>query len=271
MQAESVAERGMRELWIANRELDRRVAERTAQLRASLESSQAATRLKQDLLAGLGHELATPLHAILGLLELVDREATSPDNPARLRQVHASAEALSWVLSGLMAIAAADVPADPDDQEQRVPSSIIDDLSSRWIRRLARNGQLLVCILVGPDDALTLDWQRLLRISDALLDNVERHAVQGSVRVELTVGAHDVSVAVTDEGPGFSDTDLGTVHEPFAKSNNSDRYGIGLAVASRLAQNAGGSLHVVRDAASGGSIATATVARPVSDDDGPPS
>ena len=52
-------------------ELERNVAERTAQLREANESLARTARLKDEFLAAMSHELRTPLNAILGFTELL--------------------------------------------------------------------------------------------------------------------------------------------------------------------------------------------------------
>jgi signal transduction histidine kinase len=60
----------LRRLWESKEELDRRVEERTAQLRVAQQQAQAASDAKTEFLANLGHEVHTPLQTILAALEL---------------------------------------------------------------------------------------------------------------------------------------------------------------------------------------------------------
>ena len=47
-EAEAIAERGMRDLWLANRDLESRVAERTAELELSLQAATMAGQARPD-------------------------------------------------------------------------------------------------------------------------------------------------------------------------------------------------------------------------------
>jgi len=63
-----------------NRDLERSLASRTAQLAA-------ANRLKSDLLALLSHEFRTPLQAIFGYTELLEREIHGPLTESQRRDI----------------------------------------------------------------------------------------------------------------------------------------------------------------------------------------
>jgi signal transduction histidine kinase len=240
------------------------VAERTDQLTASLDEARTAARMQQELLTGLAHELTTPLHAILGLLELVDREPSSEHNPHRLQQVGTSAKALAQVLDAVLSLRAADMPAAGDDLDERIPDDVIDELSSRWQVRLLHRGQLLTSSVVGGEEAVLLSWHRLLRAADVLLDNAERHAAPGVIGLELSVSDRAVNLTLTDEGPGLSDDQLAALFAPLDSGNERRNGIVNLSIARRLVENAGGAIEVSRRAESDGTVTTLVIPRPSS-------
>ncbi|MFK8026142.1 MAG: sensor histidine kinase [Ilumatobacter sp.] len=252
-QAERIAEHGMRDLWQTNRGLEERVAERTSELRHSLASATMAAEAKEAFLAELGHDLNTPLHAVLGLLELVDTSALSPDDAERMSEIRMHATTLAGLLESLVELAGAEGGSRPDDITTRSASSWTDDVVDAWSRRAAGAGQLIVPSVHGADDRpVAVDWVRLRRIVDALLDNAVRHATTGTVLLGTTVGADVVTVEVVDDGPGMTADEATTATEPFVRHGSEPDAqggaGIGLAIAARRATAAGGSLEVVPEA-----------------------
>jgi signal transduction histidine kinase len=249
--AEQIAERGMRDLWLANQELESRVAERTVDLERSLRAVRMASEAKAAFLAELGHELATPLHAVLGLLELIDKNKLAGDDRARVEQATISARQLADLLFGLVELAGAEGSVSSDEIETVAPTVWLDRLAEQWTRRAAAAGQLLVPICTAPVRPIAAPWGRLRQVVDLLLDNAAVHAGPGTLQVELGIdGSGAVVCAVVDSGPGLDEHQLAGALEPFVRFGEGGRLGIGLALATRLARAAGGTLELDSDGAS---------------------
>ncbi len=246
-EAERIAESGMRDLWHVNRDLEARVAERTAELERSLRAATMAAQAKERFLAELGHELTTPLHAVLGLLELIDPSTLGADDRERLAEVRRHSSDLSGLLRGLVELAGAEGEPSLDDVVERDASAWLDEVVESWTRPAAGRGQLLVPSVTAPSEPIRLDWRRLRRIVDAVLANVTVHAAPGSVSIDLVVEPQRVALRIEDSGPGMSEDELGTAREPFVGHGATAGVGIGLSFAHRLAVSGGGSLGLASD------------------------
>jgi signal transduction histidine kinase len=248
-QAELIAEQGMSALWNSNRALELRVAERTVDLEWSLDATTMASDAKERFLAELGHELTTPLHAALGLLELIDPVGLSATDQGRLGEVRDYAVTLAGLLNGLVDLAGAEGSSAPQHFESRWPAAWLDELIGQWTREAAARGQLIAPTVAGDDVEVALDWNRLTRIVDVLLSNAVRHASPGVIGIEVLVAVGHTQVTVTDAGPGMSPAELNTAYEPFIKHGSAGGVGIGLSLAQRLAVGGGGSLELKSDEA----------------------
>lgn len=184
-QAEVIAERGMRELWETNRELQRRVARRTAELErvaVALEYAQVA-RLQAigELIDDLEHDVQHREHRD----EHHDRLAIDGGRDA---VVAAIAQIRSLV-------AAPRHPEDLDPCECGV-LELADRLIERWQRAAAKRGQLLT-VEHGADSEHGTGiglWTQVLAVADTLLAGIVRSGGTGSVSVLVEPGPDDVSV-----------------------------------------------------------------------------
>ncbi len=250
LEAEAIAEAGMRSLYQANAELDRRVAQRTAQLARALEDALVADRAKATFLSNLGHEVATPLHTVMGMLELIDTSALCADDRQRIAEASDAAERLRATLLGLLELSRAE--GTPSRVSERQPEEVADEIAARWRGVALGRAQLL---LTQVEDLRTegargveADWERVERIADVLIDNAVRFAEPGRVMVTLRCGPDSVLLEVADEGPGIPEEHREHVLRPFVQLDDGHARkggaGIGLSVAHRLATGTGGHLHI---------------------------
>lgn len=240
-ESERIAETGLRRLWEAKSELDRRVEERTAELRAAQLRAQAASDAKTEFLANLGHEVRTPLQTILSALELSD--AASDAERDRRSDAVAAVVALSGLFDDLLELAqcevgSVDLHPVPTDLDR-----VADELVQRWQGPLAARGLLLV-----PDSSGTavVDPVRLQQIADALLANAAKFARPGTVAMRLVrPDQRPLELEVSDHGPGVAADQLERIFEPFVQvQGGNDRTeggaGIGLSLVRGLARQMGG-------------------------------
>ena len=181
IEAERIAEDGMRALYEANVQLDRRIAERTAELDDALAAARASSEALRSVLVGLSHSLATPLNGVRGMLELLEEVAT--EEPAR--GWHASATRSARRLDRLVQRLVRHVSIEHSDLRAALqPATVRDvlfEVEERWRSRLVTAGQLLV-VDAGPSgDASIGVSEELLLAFDELLHNARMHADPGQV------------------------------------------------------------------------------------------
>lgn len=244
-EAERIAEEGMRALYEANVQLDRRIAERTAELDDALAAAKASSEALRAVLVGLSHSLATPLNGVRGMLELLEDSAT--EEPAK--GWHASATRSALRLDRLVQRLVRHVEIENVDLRARLQPATVREvlfgLEDRWRMPLAGAGQLLV-VDGGPAAGLAIGTSEELDLAlDELLENVREHADPGQVR--LTSARTDdrrVRLELTDPGPGFPSAGTDSPSERLARSGDHGSQ-LGLVLVGRIAEGLGG--RFVRD------------------------
>ena len=191
-----------------------------------------AIRAEERLTSELAHELRTPLTTIHASAELA--LLGSDLGPAAREEVEAilaASDRMAETVTGLLELArnvsgpggecraadaVAEVLADQPAEAERVTVAVADDL---WVAL----PQGLVARALGPV------VQNALRLAD-------------EVQVEAEYAAGQVRFLVTDDGPGVEEALRDRLFEPGVTSGSSA--GLGLALARRIARNAGGDVTV---------------------------
>jgi two-component system, OmpR family, phosphate regulon sensor histidine kinase PhoR len=197
----------------------------------------------------LGHALRTPVATVRGLVESI--EPTDQDALVHhevLQALHRSAARLEQLVDDLLLVSGLEtgLPTGPPLREDpaAVACAVAAGLDQPLKLDVHKDDD--VEVLVRPD---ALRW--ILR---SILDNAARY---GGGRAELTARSHDGHATLTivsgPGGAGFTDHDLTHAAEAFYRGERAvladgARLGVGLTVAARLAEHAGGRVEVRRGA-----------------------
>jgi signal transduction histidine kinase len=240
LESERIAESGLRRLWEAKTDLDRRVEERTAELAEARRAAEAADRAKTEFLANLSHEMGTPLQTILVALDL--STTADPHERDRIDAAQHAVHELRDLFANLLELAQIEVGTVTVTPRTVELDEVADELARRWRGPLVGRGMLLV-----PESAGTaeVDPDRLRQIGDALLSNAAKFGEPGTVGLRLVAEDHAVHLSVSDDGPGVDAGAFDRIFEPFVQLHGgNDRTvggsGIGLAVVRGLATRLGG-------------------------------
>jgi len=195
---------------------ERKQAERLVQEKAA---SDQAARTQRETMARVGHEIRTPLHAILGFADLLDRnEGAHLDENAcsQLGQIRSAARHLLDIANDMMDLGAV--------HEGRIALSIqsvpVADVAVEAVSMLqgmaAAHG--LALDVQAPPEPLVAraDRQRLLQVLVNLIGNaIKYNRPHGQVRVVCFGQGQMVRLSVEDNGVGIAPGDLQHLFEPF--------------------------------------------------------
>ncbi len=209
VEAERIAERGMRELYLANQDLDLLVAARTRDLEHERFVAQQASQSRSQFLAALSRQVRSPLNGVLGTLELLEGQVTNDQAQAWVTSATRSAEDLLRLFSRLLLFVQLDDDGATDaDNSPTELDKVGTQVRERWARPAITHGKLLIVDdLTAPGTAVSEPPGRLGHLLDELIENAIVHADPGPVRVELREADGEVTIEVTDDGPGIADVD----------------------------------------------------------------
>jgi signal transduction histidine kinase len=208
---------------------------------------QELLRAEREQVADLSHRLRTPLTA----LRLEAEGLRDQDESARLS---AAADALERAVSGL--IQQARRRTDGDAEPARCDAAaVVAERAAFWAVLAEDTGRELTVDLAPGPQPVAVSADELAAAVDALLGNVFAHTPDETpFSVRLAESPDGAVLTIADRGPGMPP---GLVQRGVS---GGDSTGLGLDIARRAAQAAGGRLEITE--ASPGSVVTMRLPRP---------
>ena len=200
-----------------------------------------------ELSTNLSHDLRTPVTVLAGTIEMLDLESRRtplPENvQANLKKARQSGQALVKTVDqrfDLAKLASGDMLLAP--QPTDLMALCHEVLLSRF-DVLEQAGFTVEAPESDTPAMATVDPEATKRILANLIDNVLHHAATGRyLALRLTEEATTVIVTVHDHGPGIAANDLPHIFSRTVTTDRRQGSGLGLTIASELANAMGGSL-----------------------------
>lgn len=242
-------------LQAANRSLEQRVQQRTAELQEALERLSELSQMKANFVANISHELRTPLTHVKGYIELMVSESLGPitaEQKHALQISQQSAARLEGLINDLIMFSLAS-RGELSLKLEAVDIARLANLSIKSVEQKAKDRGVTVHAVLDKDLPLVqADSQKIAWALGQLLDNAVKFTASGG-RVALGVQretANLVIVSVTDTGIGIPPHRIEEIFEPFHQldSSSTRKYGgtgIGLSLVRQIVEAHGSMLEVV--------------------------
>jgi signal transduction histidine kinase/CheY-like chemotaxis protein len=251
--------------------LERRVAERTAELQLAVQEleqsraeAEAANLGKTRFLAAASHDLLQPLHAArLFTAALAERE---PDNPL-VSKIDHGLGAVEALLDALLDISKLDAGAVKPEIRPVALGPLLESLAAAFAPLAARRG---VALKVVPTTAtVSTDPAMLRRVLQNFVANAIRYARSDRHDRRVLVGCRrrgdTLRIDVCDNGPGIPEDKRQIIFQEFARlepgGDAAERgLGLGLAIVERISRKLGSPIGL-RSEPGRGSVFSITVPR----------
>ncbi|MDD7487794.1 MAG: HAMP domain-containing sensor histidine kinase [Clostridiales bacterium] len=179
------------------------VDEMAARLKTSLEA-QSRQQQKQELIAGMSHNLKSPLTSIRAYTEgLLDGAAKDEQTQARyLQTIYAKETELETLVNRLFSFAKLDLSEAPAKPEALEISGTFAEIAAGFEAE-----GLDVRLDDLPDETVMADRELLSRCMSNLLDNSRKYGASHVV-ISADISGDTVSISVSDDGPGVEASQL---------------------------------------------------------------
>lgn len=208
--------------------------------RAAIAFNRMQERIKRflsqrtDMLAGVSHDLRTPLTRLRLTLAMLPK---TPELEADVADMTTDVEEMERMIGGYLAFARG-------EGEEKTQITNLSALLEEIVTGARRAGARIT--LHGrPDLVLPLRPDAIRRAITNLVDNARRHAPYVTIGMSY-LSASMVEVTVDDDGPGIPAERLETVFRPFESGEASDGHGLGLTIARDIVRAHGGEIVLSR-------------------------
>jgi PAS domain S-box-containing protein len=254
------------------RDLELRVADRTAALNRTNAELEHANRTKDEFLANMSHELRTPLNSILGLSESLLEQRRDPLTDYQqksLQIIESSGRHLLELINDIL-----DLSKIEAGKFDYYPQSVEVDALCRSSLAFVKSQAAKKSITINYNNETSVanifaDPRRLKQILVNLLTNAVKFTPEGGqVAMQAQVDEEQdlVEFSVTDNGIGIAVQDVKLLFQPFVQVDSKlnrqfEGTGLGLALVQKLTDLHGGSVRVESEVGMGSRFTVSLPAR----------
>lgn len=249
-------------------------------LQTAKEQAEAANLAKSRYLTGISHELRSPLNAVLGYAQLLEKATDIPANRKEaLAVIRRSGEHLADLIEGLLDISKIEAGRLDLHRDQVRLAQLIEQLVHMF--RLQAEAKGLEFIYQCTDrlpELVRTDEKRLRQILINLLSNAVKYTHKGKVIFKLRYRSQVAEFTVTDTGEGIAAENIERIFRPFERvhrpGSTATGTGLGLTITRLLCEIMGGDIAVTSKLGEGSqfkaSLMLASIANPQREITSPP-
>lgn len=239
------------ELEESNKNLEKRVAERTHELQKAKENAEMNNRLKSSLLSNMSHEFRTPMNGILGYSEMLEDELTDDQHRDFAVKIHASGRRLMKTLNLILQLAELE-SSQAFDRADKVHLGNFAHLLKDEFTHLANLNTLKLNIDIKDTNiGVECESERLYNIVSNLIDNAIKFTETGSIT--LIVNSQEIDgntygvLSVKDTGIGIPKEKQDIIFQAFRQASEGfsriyEGSGLGLTLSKKMTELMNGTM-----------------------------
>jgi len=206
---------------------------------------------RKELIAGISHDLRTPLTSIKAYIEGLRKgvASTAAMREKYLDIIHSKTEDIEYIINQLFLFSKLDIGEFPLRLESVDIGAELEKMVTGLSDEYAERG--LGVSLAGRTHGafVSVDVVQLRNVVQNILGNSVKYCGRPDARAEISCrqSAGDVIVTIADNGPGVPEGALGKIFEVFYRSdqsrnNPSKGSGLGLAISAKIVGQLGGTI-----------------------------
>lgn len=219
--------------------------EKERQLKELRDAALAANRAKSSFLANMSHEIRTPINTILGMGELIIREAKSPNVLEYAENIKAEGRTLMALINDLLDFSKIESNKMEIREAEYSIASLLHDVVAMFSVKMEEKGLDFRAKVEEDIPAMLFgDELRIKQILSNILSNAVKYTERGGVWMKakwnpLAEGGGELLVSVRDSGIGIRKEDLEVIFEKFRRvdverNSRIEGTGLGMSITAQL-------------------------------------
>lgn len=229
--------------------LEKTVAERTAQLDISLKNEIASNELKSKFVAIASHEFRTPLTAIATSASLIKMYEKSDQQKQRLNHVNiilSSVKNLTSILNDFLSIEQIEKGYSRSNCTEFNLPLFLSEIKNE-VSGIVHSKKQKIIISHAGENELCQCLKLLKNILLNLISNASKYSeIKSTIHINSSIINNVVNISVKDEGLGIGPDDQARLFETFFRAKNVGHIegtGLGLHIVKKYVELMDGSIH----------------------------
>ena len=213
-----------------------------------------ANEAKSTFLANMSHELRSPLNAVLGFAQIMQRSDNLPlDHLENVGIINRSGEYLLSLINDVLDMSKIEAGKITLDEQSFDFHQLLDDIHDLFDLRVQNKGLHFLIERLNLPQYIFTDGKKLRQVLINLLGNAVKFTQEGGISFRIVTEAEDqqkcmLTFSVKDSGAGIADHEVDQLFEAFGQTASGraalEGTGLGLPISRKFVQLMGGDIAV---------------------------